>query len=109
MAAATAALPTVTLLGAAAIGNILAAASVMAASGAVWVPAAVNRVSPTRAAVNSASAARAAVVQAAVAVIRVPPMPVTVTAAAVIRVPPKPVAVTAAAVIRAAAVVIKAN
>jgi hypothetical protein len=99
MAAATAALPTVTLFGAAATGNILAAASVMAASGAVWVPAAVNRARATRAAVNSASPARAAVVRAAVVVIRVPPTPVAVTAVvAVIRVPPTPVAVTAAVI-----------
>ena len=85
MAAATAALPTVTLLGAAATGNILAAASVMAASVAVWVPAAVNRVPPTPVAVNSASPVRAAVISAAVVVIRLPPTSVAVTAAAVIR------------------------
>src|SRR5271169_941519 len=109
MAAATAALPTVTLLGAAGTGNILAAASVMAASGAEWVPAAVNRAPAARAAVNSASPARAAIIRAAVVVIRVPPTPVAVTPAAiiraavvVIRVPPTPVAVTAAAVVRAA-------
>src|ERR1700719_654839 len=101
MAAATAALPTVTRLGAAAIGNIPAAASVMAASGAVWAPVAVNRARATRAAVNSASPARAAVVRAAVVVIRASPTPVPVArAAAVIRASPTPVPV-----VRAAAVI----
>src|SRR2546423_141287 len=50
MAAATAALPTVTLLGAAATGNIPAAPSVMAASGAGWEPAALNTASAAPAA-----------------------------------------------------------
>src|SRR5271166_5611233 len=66
MAAATETLPMATLLGVAATGNILAAPSVMAASGAVWVGrAAVNLAAATRTATSSASPTRPAVRAAA--------------------------------------------
>ncbi len=102
MAAATAALPMATLFGAAATGNILAEASVMAASGVVWVAAAVNRApnhasgsrlgaSPAsgghqggggchQGAATPAAVTAAVVIRVAVVVIRVPPTPAAVTA-----------------------------